>query len=192
MKRRSPQDVVHAPDETETIDLTTLLTEEFFFSEDTRTQDLSSSLLGKLLEALPLPALLLERSGQIAFANKACARIHKEYASVLGKPFSRLFPQAKSQASAVSLLEKVFATRRPHTGEAPLEILGSRIWARMSFRSIRIGKDRAALVLVEDLTHEKTELSIEPKLNEELRQEIERRKVMNGRFERASRGVNPL
>lgn len=178
MERQSPADVVHAPDETETIDLTTLLTEDFFSLERARPTDIRVSLLGKLLEALPLPALLLERSGLITFANKACARINEEYGIILGKPFSKLFSSGKSQARAVVLLEEIFTTRRPHTGEALLDIRGSRIWARMSFRSVRIGSDRAALVLVEDLTHDKAQLSTERKLNEQLRQEIARRKAI--------------
>lgn len=178
MKRQAPDEIVHAPDETETIDLTSLLAEDFLSPEHDRLPDVSSSLLGKLFEALPLPALLLERSGRITFANTACARIHKDYRSILQKPFSRLFAQEKFKARAVSLLEEVFNTRRPHTGEAVVAIRGSRIWARMSFRSIRIGKDRVALVLIEDLTHEKAELSKERKHSDELRQEILRRKAV--------------
>lgn len=48
----------------------------------------------------------------------------------------------------------------------------------MSFRSIRIGNDRKALVLVEDLTHGKAELSEQRKLNEKLRREISRREAI--------------
>lgn len=178
MKRQSPVDVVHAPDETETIDLTTLLTEDFFSFQRVRPTDIRATLLGKLLEALPLPALLLERSGIITFANQACARLNKDYGAILGTPFPNLFSSKKSKANSMACLEEIFATRKPYTGEAKLDIRGKKIWARMSFRSIRIGKDRAALVLIEDLSREKDQLDTERKLNEVLRQEVELRKAI--------------
>ncbi|MEW6531142.1 MAG: PAS domain-containing protein [Thermodesulfobacteriota bacterium] len=177
MKQESAFQTVLAPSETSTIDLSSLATGNFSFTAGPGSTVIRESLLGKLFEALPLPALLIQRSGIIAFANQACARFSKEYESIIDKPFSDLFPKKESQARAVSLLEEVFRTRRPHTCECLLDMRGRQIWGRMSFRSIKVSEVKAALVLVEDLTHEKAQLRTERKHNEELRREIARREA---------------
>ncbi|MFZ5866342.1 MAG: PAS domain-containing protein, partial [Thermodesulfobacteriota bacterium] len=177
MKHESAFQTILAPSETSTIDLSTLLTGDFSFTAGPGSTVIRSSLLGKLFEALPLPALLIQRSGIVAFASQACARFSKDYESIIEKAFSELFPSEESQARAVSLLEEVFQTRKPLSGEFLLDVRGRRIWARMSFRSVKVSEVNAALVLVEDLTHEKAELTTQRKHNEELRKEIARREA---------------
>ncbi len=49
------------------------------------------------------------------------------------------------------------------------------VWARMTFRAIRVMHERFVLVLVEDLTREKVQLHENEKLRQELEKRVERR-----------------
>lgn len=157
---------------TETIDLALLLNQDVSTtgSFDIRSE-IWTTTFGKVLQALPIPAFLVDPNHHLTHANQACSKISPEYPALLGANFSRLFSESESYEKIHSLLEEVFAARKTRVGEAILEITGRRIWARMTLRSLRIMGDRFALCLIEDLTNERTQLQI----NEKLRRELERR-----------------
>jgi two-component sensor histidine kinase len=67
------------------------------------------------------------------------------------------------------MLESVLATRHSQTGQAILELDGTKIWGRLTFQSIRVLQQRFVLVLIENLTPEIHQLQ----RNEELRRELE-------------------
>ena len=67
-----------------------------------------------------------------------------------------------------SIVEKAFMTRRPLVASTVLEVEESRIYGRVHFRSLRMGGDRALIVLVEDLTAEKKQLILTQKHKEAL------------------------
>jgi PAS domain S-box-containing protein len=113
---------------------------------------------GKLLEAIPLPILLVNVDGDIQLANKAFLNLARLPDSVVGWSFYSLFPDAEEMRLAEKLLRSVLAIRRPEFTTGLLRLAGNEIWCRMSLRAIRFGSERSVLVLIEDLTAEKREL----------------------------------
>lgn len=161
---------------TETIDLASLLTKDISTtgSFDIRGE-IWTTTFGKVLQALPIPAFLIDTNYQVMQANQACSKISTAGDSLLGVGFSSLFSGFEACERVQSLLEDVFATRKTKVGEAILKIAGRRIWARMTLRSLRIMRDRFALCLIEDLTNERKQLQINERLRSELEQRVEER-----------------
>jgi two-component system, cell cycle sensor histidine kinase and response regulator CckA len=169
------------PDEeeaTETLDLVTAFTEDVTSSGSFSFRGVKKTWFGKFLQALPIPALLVDESYNVTFANTSCEGTDHAGRSIVGERFCSLFPNSQASNEAQALLEKVFQTRKRESYHAVLEINENRLWARVNFRSVRMGKDRCILLLIEDLTHEKEQLIRIQEHQEELRQEIaERKKV---------------
>lgn len=155
---------------TETIDLSGLFTTELTTSGsfDIRS-DIWATTFGKVLQALPIPAVLLDRCFAITVLNQACARLSPKYAQIQSKPFCSLLPHDADAKRVRSIVEEVFSKRKPRVAEGLLSIDESRRWARMTFRSIRIMDQRFILVLFEDLTQQKKQLILSRKQEEELR-----------------------
>jgi diguanylate cyclase (GGDEF)-like protein/PAS domain S-box-containing protein len=161
---------------TQSIELTSLFTKDLTTtgSFDVRS-DIWKTTFGKLVQALPIPTLLVERSYRIAVANQAWKKISADYEKIQGKLFSLLFPGRSSAKRAQSILQEVFSTRTPRVIEATVEIAKSRMRGRITFRSIRIAEERAVLVLFEDLTTERTLLHETRRHREELEKRVEER-----------------
>jgi two-component sensor histidine kinase len=179
IRRLEPKD-----EPTETIDLHSLLTQDLTDSGSFDIRgDIWATTFGKLLQSLPIPAFLLDRSQRIVVANQASGRISADYMRVLDCQFCTLFPNSEYSERVKAILEEVFSSRRPQVGEGMLQIAKERIWGRMTFRSIRIMDHRFILVLVEDLSAEKKRFYLIQKheaellkVNEELHKEIAHRK----------------
>jgi len=168
---------------TETIDLSNLLTCDVYASGSFDLSGVASTSFGKLLDALPLPALLIDRRHCIAFANQACTKVCRDFGKILGSPFQDLLSRPRESIKAQelsgklqSLLEKAFAVRRPTTAEVILEVDQRKIWSRLHIRSVRIGLERHLLAFIEDVTNEKRQLALSRRQGGELRrskQELE-------------------
>ncbi len=146
---------------TETIDLNSLFTKE---QEGKETCDLDQGKLApftKLMQALSVPTLLISRSHEIKFANKAFFSVSRERFSLKGLTFASLFPNPKEARQAQLLLEKVFTERKPLVQERVLQINRTRIWGRMHLRSMRLGSTVMVLVQLENLTAQKQLLTAE-------------------------------
>jgi hypothetical protein len=130
---------------------------------------------GKVLQALPIPAFLIDEYHQVAVANEACRSFTPIYEKIQGKPFADLLGGPKARQKSESLLKRVFADRKPGICEGTLRIEDAVIWARMTFRAIRIVNERFVLLLVEDLTQEKVQLHENELLQRELEQRVEMR-----------------
>jgi PAS domain S-box-containing protein len=115
---------------------------------------------GNLLDALPVPILMIDGSYDVVYANKACAKLSPNYERIQGVPFTTLVPRSRNAEKAKWLLRKVFATRRPQVADGIIQMEAKKIWGRLHFSSIRIGRERYVLLLIEDLTGEKTQLLI--------------------------------
>jgi PAS domain-containing protein len=126
---------------------------------------------GKVIQALPIPVFLIDESLKLAVANQACSRFTPYYEKIQGKPFASLLGGPSAAEKAQSILQQVFSDRKARIGEGMLRIDNAMLWARMTFRSIRIMNDRFVIVLIEDLTREKVQL----RENEVLRLELEQR-----------------
>ncbi len=160
---------------TETIDLDSLFTRDVTASGSFDVSSVQTTSFATLLHALPIPALLLDGSRNIVFANRACGRIGAGYEKIRGSLFSALFPDPAASQKAMDLLDSVFSTRNPRVAEFVITIDGNSIWGRLSFRSLRIGGDRLVLVLVEDLSLEKQQLAVTKKQQDELEQRVRER-----------------
>ncbi len=118
---------------------------------------------GHLMDAMPMPILVIDISGRIQFVNSAFLNVSADLSEILGASFSSLFPDAAAIRQAETLLENVVTQRKPQFGEGTLLVGGNEIWSRMNFRSIRFGNERSILVVIEDLTTEKRELTLNEK-----------------------------
>lgn len=177
-KRQEDTTAFDPLDSTQTIDLANVFTDDVTTSGSFSFTGVARTWFGKLLRALPIPAFLVDQSGQIVYVNQACGRISHEYEAVRGKPFSGLFQNPWVAETAQSLVEKVFSMRLRESIQGILEIGEGRMWGRLYLRSIRLGDIRSVLVLVEDLTLEKEQLVLKQKYEEEIlkeRDELENR-----------------
>ena len=176
-------------DYTQTIDLTALFTKDV---TSTGSFDVSSGIwrttFGRVLQALPIPVLLIDTSYRIIMANQAWARIDENYGEIVSYPFSGLFPKDTPAKRGQALLEEVFEQRRSRVAQATLEIGNRKIWTRMTFRSIRIASERFVLVLIEDLTVDKQLLEANKRYSKELERTVQERtaelKAMNERLQK--------
>lgn len=183
MRKKNPPDF-NPPDESEgpesptgdswpsgeMIDLGNLFTKELTASGsfDIRS-GIWATTLGKLLQALPIPALLVDESWDIVVANQACARISKDYENIQGRSFASFLRDPTTSGKPQPLLTEIFSTRRPQVAEVLLEIDNHQIWGRVTSRSIRIADQRFVLVLLEDLSRQKKQLLHSRKKEEQLR-----------------------
>jgi two-component system, cell cycle sensor histidine kinase and response regulator CckA len=163
-------------DLTETIDLTSLFSKELSAtgSFDIRG-DIWKTTFGQVLQALPIPALLIDQDYKLFFANQACSKISSAYEKIRGVPFRTLFPNPAVSSKVQLLLEDVFSTRKTKVAQAVLQLQESRIWARITFRSVRIMRERHLLALIEDLSSEKKQIHLKEKFSRELEQRVEER-----------------
>jgi signal transduction histidine kinase len=118
---------------------------------------------GKLLHAVPMPILLVSASGEIQFENYAFVTISGRFVSFAGKSLYSLFPGPEESQHAQALVDRVLNKRKPQVREGVLVIHNRELWSRMHLRSIRFGKVRSLLVLVEDLSAERRELCLNEK-----------------------------
>lgn len=130
-----------------------------------------STSFGKVIQVLPIPALLINKSHKIWIVNEAWKRLSPDYRQLRGARFSDLIPDRAAKERTAQALDNVFNGRRPHVIEVILRLAHGYVYARITLRSIRVGKDRFVLLLLEDLTAEKVQLEE----NRRLREELERR-----------------
>jgi hypothetical protein len=159
-------------DSTESIELKSLFTRDVTTSGSFDVRGgIWATTFGKVIQALPIPALLIDEYLHVAVSNQACGRFTPAYERIQGRPFASLLGGSEAGKRAQLVLQRVFSDRKPRVGEGTLRIEGAVVWARMTFRSIRVMKERFVLVLIEDLTREKIQLHE----NELLRRDLERR-----------------
>lgn len=157
---------------TESIELRSLFTRDVTTSGSFDLRGgIWATTFGKVIQALPIPVFLVDESYNVTVSNQACGKFTPYYEKILGKPFANLLGGLSAAARAQAVLEQVFLDRQPRIGEGMLRIDDALVWARMTFRPIRITHQRFVLVLIEDLTSEKVQL----RENEILRQELEKR-----------------
>ncbi len=164
------------PEDTQTLRIDSLFTKDVTStgSFDIRG-DIWASTFGKVVQALPVPALLIDEYHRVFACNEACSKISQQYEEVIGAPFDGLFPDPAMRERSEELLKQVFSKRAVRVGEGMLEIGESRIWARITCRPIRILDLRLVFLVIEDLSLEKKQLSENIRLREELEIRVEQR-----------------
>jgi PAS domain S-box-containing protein len=128
----------------------------------------------KFLQALPIPVLLIDRSGSVVFANQSCGKIGADLQETSSGLFLNFFPSHCDTPRLRSILEKVFADGKSRVGEALLEIDRNRIRARLSFRLTKIGMRRLILVFIDFTPETKRQSQMEQLLrrNEQLYRQL--------------------
>ena len=161
---------------TESIELKSLFTRDVTTSGSFDVRGaIWATTFGKVVQALPIPVFLIDESLKVTVANQACGRFTPYYEKIQGKPFASLLGGPSAAQAAQSVLAQVFIDRKARIGEGMLRIDDAMIWARMTFRSIRIIYERFVIILVEDLTREKVQLHENEVLRQELEQRVQRR-----------------
>jgi PAS domain-containing protein len=172
----APRPLLVDEESTESIELKTLFTRDVSSSGSFEVRGgIWASTFGKVIQALPIPAFLVDKNLKVTVANQACGRWTPNYERIQGQPYASLLGGPSAAERAQSLLERVFSDRRPRFGEGSLKIDSVVVWARMTFRSIRIMEERFVFVLVEDLTREKVQLHENEMLRRELEKRVEQR-----------------
>ena len=161
---------------TESIELKSLFTRDVTVSGSFDIRGgIWATTFGKVIQALPIPAFLIDEFLNVAVANQACGRFTPDYEKIQGKPFASLLGGREATKKAESLLRGLFSDRKPRVGEGRLRIEDAMVWGRMTFRSIRVMDERFVLVLVEDLTREKIQLNENELLRRDLEKRVEQR-----------------
>lgn len=173
-------------DDTESINVSTLITEVTSSGSFDATRFRTTS-FSKLLQALPVPALLIDESHRILFVNHACHKISPCPEKLLGTPAPEMSHTAGAAEKIQSLLSDAFLTRKPQTCDAVLGSPREGVWGRLFFRPVRLEENRMMLLVVEDLTLEKKQLFLGQKYRTELEKEVAERKIAERALEQANR-----
>jgi len=161
---------------TETIDLDSLFTKGLTASGSFDIRGgIWTTTFGKLMQVLPIPALLIDDTYNVVVANQACRKISPGYEKIHGEPLSTLFISYSHPLRALSVVEAVFTSRKPQVLESLVEIAGNKIWGRITFRPIRMGVERLILALIEDLTLERKQRLQDQKHQEDLEKLVKER-----------------
>ncbi len=131
---------------------------------------------GRMLQALPIGALLVDDALSITAANEACRTISADYEDILGSQLCDLYATEFGKQRARSVSQAVLKDRKPRVLFGMLDICGKKVWGRATLRSIRIMSDRFILVLLENLTVETEQLILNQKQHKALQKEIAERK----------------
>jgi len=135
-----------------------------YLSSTTQTVDWPAARpgsLGALLDALPVPAMLIDEVQQVAAANQGC-RFVSDRTETGGLPFESLLALPRDldrvrilKERARGVIDEAFLAHGPRVAEAILTLGGRRVWARLQMRKIRIEGERYLLILVQDVTQER-------------------------------------
>ncbi len=146
--------------------------ENLFFTRDVTLsgsfdlREIKNVTFGKLLEAIPIPTLLVDNEGRIIFANDGLSKIAIDAGEILNTSFSSLFPGAGESKRAAQLIDDVLEFRKTQVFEGVIQFDGRMFWCRIHLRSIRFRNKRSVLALIEDLTAEKKQLIISEKYHQ--------------------------
>ncbi len=155
---------------TETIDINSAIYEQLTESGSFDLRRFQLSSVGRLLNAVPTPVLLIDSQFSIIFANECSRKVCGDICKIQSTPFCALFTRPADAAKFQGLLQKLFSTRKLQVGEGLVEVGTNRLWCRMSFRSLRIAQSRFVLLLIEDLTLEKKQQLLTEAHKETMRQ----------------------
>jgi HD-GYP domain-containing protein (c-di-GMP phosphodiesterase class II) len=175
-------------DPTETIDLDRLSLDDVSQTGSFVLQSMERTDLGKLLSALPIPVVLITMpDALIRFLNPTAGQFLEDFSLAMG---DSLFNLIKLDVKNIQrALNRVFVTRKQQRLEAWLADGEKSKWVRIHLRSLRLSSERLALVLLEDLTHEKEALAQKTtelkKQNHLLKAEVVQRRKIESKLRQA-------
>jgi PAS domain S-box-containing protein len=154
---------------TRSINVAALFPEEVATSGSFPLEHSAAAAFGRLLDAIPLPALVVDESLFIAYANEACIRIGWDSQGLRGKLLAAAFDSISDGKGISGLAQQVLRERQPRMSDRPLEIGGKYLWCRLHMRSLKQGSIRSVLLLLEDLTAERKQFLMSKKQSQDLR-----------------------
>lgn len=142
---------------TESIDLSSLVAAMETDSDGSMLALVARGSFGKLLQAMPAPIALVDRSQTVHFINDAFTGMVYDPDSLLLTPVGELFVDKDQRGQLEQIVNGVFDDRKPRSLEGLWALNGQQMWARINVRPLTVGKERSALVLFEDMTAEERE-----------------------------------
>jgi PAS domain S-box-containing protein len=149
--------------------------------ESTGTFDvcgLQLTALGKILDAMPMPALLIDPLSRIAFANRSCSRISRQPEKLQGLSLSTLFSEESAIAEIQRATNEVFSTGKSQLIDSTFEITGHRMWSRLYLQSMAFGSSKWMVLLMKDLAHGKNRILPSSRYHSKFPKEIAERERM--------------
>jgi two-component system, sensor histidine kinase and response regulator len=149
---------------TETIDLNHPFSRPLTESGSFDLSQVRGTSLGKLLNAVPLPALIVNHEQRITFLNESFRKVMGgDGRGILNRSFLLLFPDPDQRLKMQEVFQRIVAERKPIVAQGLMQFANRRLWCRLSARSVRLGSERFILILIEDLTHERREILLNEK-----------------------------
>jgi putative nucleotidyltransferase with HDIG domain/PAS domain S-box-containing protein len=112
-----------------------------------------------MMEAVPVPVLLVNSSKMIKFANNAVTSMVGLEKEIVEKSLNHLFPYAEETRMVESLVDQAFSDGRHVTREGFLRTSGPLKWGRIHVRPTALEDGEMATVVIEDLTAEREVLA---------------------------------
>jgi PAS domain S-box-containing protein len=106
----------------------------------------------RLLESIPIPSFLVDEGHHIVVANEYCHTLGFPPERFIGVPLLNFFPTDRQIVK--SFFEQVVVQRKSVIFVGAMQVENRKIFAKISFRSIRFGAQRFILTVVEDVTNE--------------------------------------
>ncbi len=160
LEPRAPNLLDDNSEQTQSIDLRSLVPEEVTVSGSFDFRKVKHASFGKLLEAISIPTFLVARSHTLTFANSAFFKMAGGNVNLKAVTFASLFPTPRAAREAQLLLERVFREREPQVRETKLRVSSGEIWGRLHLSTIRLSNQRMVMAQVENLTAEKELLAV--------------------------------
>jgi len=110
---------------------------------------------GKILQVIPIPALLINPSCSIVLANDSSADLRTNLGSIQGKCLLGLLVREIDCLKVGEAVSEIFDGSKSQVIEAFLNTKCETIWSRMHFQAVRFNDGKLVLVLIEDATAEK-------------------------------------
>ncbi len=145
---------------TETIDLSTLFTRDLSSSGSFNVRRMRGTTFARLLNAIPIPAGLVDNEYRFTFCNEAWQRFSTDPVDMEGRSLLKLFPTSSKGTNVKSTMDKVYKDRKSLVREYHIRTTDHPAWVRVCFRPLRLGDDRFILVIFEDLTLEKEKVRL--------------------------------
>ena len=155
---------------TGTIDLSSLFTPDVTTSGSFDLGEIHSTHFAKLLNALPIPALLVGNSREVVFENLAAREIFAGPRQGFARDISELLPDSEQAKHASTLLEMAFSENQTDAAELLLRAKSNgNLFGRVHFSRLKMGTERFALLLIQDLSAERNQIVLIEQHSEELR-----------------------
>jgi PAS domain S-box-containing protein len=184
----------------ETVDVQRLSSPTVTDSGSFDLRDFRTTSLGRILNTVPLPALMVNESLDIMFANESSKRIGLNWQDLSVPSLAAMFPKQHHRDRAVRLVERVLSRRVRGSCIAKIGLDDDFIWGRLHCRSLRLLSQRTALVLIEDLTflknqvvearkHEKKLKAVQSGVEDEIGRKSDELEELQVRLKRAQEQV---